>query len=467
MGKHKLILKTVVPIFVIVASVVMIGMALSYAWPKSQPSNVKLTITAGSKNGLRHKIAQNFATLASSHGIQLEVVPTSGSNEALQKVEAGEIDLALTQGALNNGSFSNLKQGAVLHVEPLHLLVKTNLRKEHSDLVNLLKDHTINISTEGSGTHTFSQQLLDFIRIKPGVDCQITRLSYDELLSEEMTFDRLPDAIFSVSSLPSPVVGQLVERFDLQVVDLPFASAFRLDWIADSGSQKGVDRRRIVEATIPAFTYRVDPAVPQHDVKTLGAHLQLVANQKVDAHSMELIVDLIYGSQFANSMSPPVTFDLINSSSEFPLHEGVSEYVRHKSPIITENFVEVTEQVVAIVGAAFGAMLFLWQTLSYLRKKRKDRQFLECMGRIVSIENEALEYEYKDDMSIEDLVRIQKEIAGIKLGLIEQFQNGDIDGAESLSAFINHANDASEMLTRMILHERSTESATESEKQQP
>lgn len=89
---------------------------------------------------------------------------------------------------------------------------------------------------------------------------------------------------------------------------------------------------------------------------------------------------------------------------------------------------------------------------------RSSSQFLSCIERVVAIEEQALQYEFDDTMTINDLVRIQIELFAVKSELVSQFQCGDIDGADAQSAFLNHANDASEMLTQMILHERSKSS---------
>ena len=38
--------------------------------------------------------------------------------------------------------------------------------------------------------------------------------------------------------------------------------------------------------------------------------------------------------------------------------------------------------------------------------------------------------------------------------LVRQYQEGALEGADMLSAFLKHANDASELISRIVLHER-------------
>ena len=65
-----------------------------------------------------------------------------------------------------------------------------------------------------------------------------------------------------------------------------------------------------------------------------------------------------------------------------------------------------------------------------------------------------MEFETNDAMTVDDLVHLQAELNDIKTDMIQQFQSGDIDGADTLSGFLMHVNNANEHLTRMILHER-------------
>ena len=53
----------------------------------------------------------------------------AGSEEALEALESGRVDAALVQGGLDMVNHRDLRQVAVLHVEPLHLLVKEQIHR--------------------------------------------------------------------------------------------------------------------------------------------------------------------------------------------------------------------------------------------------------------------------------------------------------------------------------------------------
>jgi len=425
------------------------------------------TLTAGSELGLRHQIAENLSYELGTRGVSITVIPTSGSQESLEKVNRGEIDMALAQGGINCPEFANLRQAAVLHVEPLHLLIR--IPSLDSSMLGQISLHQVsrevsshpeirvNTSTPGSGTHALSSSLLDFFGLEAGKDFQETHLTYEELLNPELPDSELPDAVFTVSSIPSPVAKYLINSRGFRPVELPVADAFRLDWSSNRMNEievSRVARRRIVQTLIPQHTYQVNPAVPDVPMKTLGTRLHLVAHKDVSPEVVERTIDSIYNSSLASMSDPPLSLSMLQNSSEFELHSGAIRYLEKKTPIITERVVELTEQVLAILGTIFGAGLFVWQGMLYFRRRRRDRQFLSCVDRVGEIQRRAAGYEQDETMKLADLIRLQDELGEIREELIQQFQDGYIDGADTLSGFLMHINDANENLTRMILHER-------------
>src|SRR5437762_4852410 len=63
------------------------------------PPQKRLSLTTGSLAGRRNEIATAYlAPAAQRYGLDIDIVPSIGSEDALNKVQAGAIDLALVGG---------------------------------------------------------------------------------------------------------------------------------------------------------------------------------------------------------------------------------------------------------------------------------------------------------------------------------------------------------------------------------
>src|SRR5262249_55256321 len=119
--------------------------------------------------------------------VQLRMIATVGSEEALEKVNSRELDLALVQGGLFAPELGNLRQVAALYTEPLHLLVRKELAAAVTQDLAALKGKRINLSQHGSGTYLLSKGVLEFAGIKVPQDggqgdCIPTTLGKEELV---------------------------------------------------------------------------------------------------------------------------------------------------------------------------------------------------------------------------------------------------------------------------------------------
>ncbi len=79
------------------ALLLVLGLAF-WLWPSNKAFNI--TITDSTTAGTREHVLNYLKKNAAHQGVVLKKVPTVGSIEALNKVNAGEIDLALVQGTV-------------------------------------------------------------------------------------------------------------------------------------------------------------------------------------------------------------------------------------------------------------------------------------------------------------------------------------------------------------------------------
>ena len=134
----------------------------------SHPQKIKLKMTAGDGSGLRHRLATEFSREAAKSGIQISVEPTEGSEAALKRLSLYEFDIALVQGGLTSHMESPIRQLSALHIEPLHLLVKPQLKREISEKgLTQLAGHELNLGARESGTHSLATGVLRFAGLRP------------------------------------------------------------------------------------------------------------------------------------------------------------------------------------------------------------------------------------------------------------------------------------------------------------
>jgi TRAP-type uncharacterized transport system substrate-binding protein len=124
-----------------IAGLAALSLAVFFYFHKPTPKSYRLRITAGNALGMRHQLALRLQGEAAKRNITFELVPSLGSEQALDWVERREVDLALVQGALNSVSLPNVREVAPLHIEPMHLLAKEGAFQRRLDQPGCVKWH--------------------------------------------------------------------------------------------------------------------------------------------------------------------------------------------------------------------------------------------------------------------------------------------------------------------------------------
>jgi TRAP transporter TAXI family solute receptor len=412
--------------------------------------SVRLRLTAGRAAGERHRIADVLRREAAHRAITLDLKETAGSEEALRELDAGRLDVALVQGGLEQIDRPNLRQVASLHVEPLHLLVKEEIHAEVSARLSALRGKVVGLGEQGSGTNGLASEVMEFAGLEP-TEFVASHASYAELRAEADR-KRLPDAVFTVSTLPSPVARHLVKMHHYRLVPLPFFEAFTLGAL-DRGPAR-VDRRHIFAAQIPSFTYEIDPGVPPGPLPTLGTRLLLVVRKNVPAETVERLLEVVFGSPFAQALQPTLDPKLLDLPPELPWHDGTLAYLRRNTPVIAGDMVDLVEKELSILGALVGALFFLGQWLRRRYRRQRDQGFQAYILRVTDIERRGMALERAASLDLVELLGLQKELSVLKGEALDKFAEGVLEGEELMSGFLSHVSDTRDYLTRLILHER-------------
>ncbi len=440
----------------------LIAFGIFYWFGTSDQPLITMKLTAGDGSGLRHRLATEFSREASKSGIQIIVEATEGSESALERLSLGEFDIALVQGGLKSDSNSPIRQVSALHIEPLHLLVKSELQRAIREKgLSQLAGHKVNLGALGSGTHSLATEVLQFAGLRPEGEQQglasylPNNLTYTELLKADL--GDLPDAVFMVSTLPSPVADFLTDKHGFGLVPLLFGEALALEAFSELGTipiAGSVDKQHIYTTTIPAFTYSVEPASPPDALQTIGTRLLLVANERVSGEKIKRLLECLYRSNLIKAGRPTSDASLLDLPPEFPLHLGAELYRQRNKPIIAGDAIDYLEKVLAIAATVAGGTFFLVQW--YLRSTRRSREasFANYMTRVIAIENESMQNELAAQLDLGSLIRLQRELAALKSEAVSKFAAGELEGGGLIQGFLALVNDARNQLTRLILHQR-------------
>jgi hypothetical protein len=281
-------------------------------------------------------------------------------------------------------------------------------------------------------------------------------------LEHEKDRARLPDAVFMVSTLPAPVARHLVTNHRYRLVAMPFFDAFVLGALEQDppttkrrhDTPSRIERRHVYNAIIPAFTYEVEPGVPAESIQTLGTRVLVVARNDLSSQTVDRLLEVIYGSAFAQLVQPPLDAKSLELAPEMTWHDGTLAYLQRSAPLIAGDLVDLVEKEVSIFGALLGGAFFLIQWLRRSYRRRRERSFESYILRIAAIERQTLELERAEKLDLGALLRLQEAQSQLKNEALERFANGELEGAELISGFITHVDCTRDYLTRLILHER-------------
>jgi TRAP-type uncharacterized transport system substrate-binding protein len=266
---------------------------------------------------------------AARRSLAIELRTMAGSEQALLDLRSGRVDVALVQGGLNMADHPGLRQVAVPHIEPLHLLVKAEIYRAVARNLAGLRGKVVNVGEHGSGTYLLATEVMALSGLRAGIDYTATTHPYAEL-ERETDLTRLPDAVFSVSTLPLPIARHLVSEHHYRLMALPFRDAFALGLLdldhgpPDASGERParIDRRHVYDTTIPAFAYEIEPGVPPEVIHTLGTRLLLVARYEIAPVTIRRLLEVVFNSPFCQALEPPLDVKLLESPPELPWHDA-------------------------------------------------------------------------------------------------------------------------------------------------
>ena len=410
--------------------------------PLSGGGQTRLTITTGSLAGRRNEIAQAYlAPAAESYGLNIRIVATIGSEDSLDKVNSGTIDLALVGGGLAVNGRENVREIMPLYVEPLHLLLRPGAiaySDPNAILASELRNQTISLDLVGTGTHTLVAPPAGLLgQLGIGIDDFIeVPKSLDELADPKMDCGGLPAAIFVLGPLPHPGAANLISHCDYHLQPLPFAEALHITHI------------HIFSASVPAATYRLDPPEPASALPTIGTQLLLVANKDVPDSVIQKLLAAVLETSFSHLYDPPLDIGQLSLVPEFPQHPGVEAYITSRQPVTLEGLTTASK-LIAVVTSAIPITLVLLRALTQWRQRDQISSLRHLIAEVSLIERDARKLEWEPDSQIEATSALRTQLVRLRTTAMHRSSANQLQNLELLPAFLHYVAETQDVLERL------------------
>jgi hypothetical protein len=263
----------------------------------------------------------------------------------------------------------------------------------------------------------------------------------------------MPDAIFMVSSLPSRRVKHLVTRHGYRLVPLPFGEAFALESLAHGPgappAERTIDNGRTHPTVIPAFTYGVEPPVPPVALPTLGNRLLLVAHKDVDPGVVEQLIQVLFASEVARRVRPPLDPAHMDLPPELPWHAGAEQYRQRNRPVVPADLMELAQKGGAVLGAVASGGVVLVGWMLGRRKARKAVEARKVLNEVSRLDEETLRREESGNVSADELVAVRAQLIHLRGAALDRYADGELDD-QLMACFLAHVNNSRDNLTRLI-----------------
>jgi len=415
----------------------------------------KLKIGFTSGGPVRAGFLKAVAEEGKLRGIDYELISTQGTEETVQMIADGRLDFGLIVGGVEASQAGDqpIREAMPIYVEPLHLLVKNEIFKATSESLWNLKGHTVNLGGQLTGTHVVAWELLRFAGLIDAQNHMQFTPSYihQEELAAATDRRQLPDAIFLLAGIPSVNVQKLVTDFGYRLLDLPFHEALTLDRFKTLASASAVDGTRsrlnkqfLHETSIPAFTYGIQPPVPQARLKTFGARLTFITQQNMDAGAVRHLIEVVLSPNVAQLASPPLQRDLLLTPYEFKPHPGVSQYLNADKHLTLDDIFGFFQNVLQKWGIVIGIYMLLQKLLRQVLRKKEGVE--KYMREVMEIEKEWSSNE--GGVSPEQLAGLRTRLQEIRLKMMSAYVNRNLKDPQQF----NHALKAVQLADQNLAH---------------
>ncbi len=276
-----------------------------------------LTIASAGENGAYHKFALQYKERMARQGIELNIVPTSGSVENLTLLREAKVDGAFVQGGVGTSDeFPDLHGLASLYLEPLWIFtLETGPYEKISDFAG----KRLAVGPIGSGTRTVVLQLL----ADNGLDeTKVTLVPIGALEGKAALVAGNIDAIFIVTQAETPIISELVSVPEFRLMNLKRAEAYsRL-------------HNYLSHVTLPEGVVDMVRNVPANEIHMVAPSATFVIRDTLHPALIDQLMQAIYSVHTAGSLLTGYGLFPKPENLDFPLSPEAKRYFENGPPFL-------------------------------------------------------------------------------------------------------------------------------------
>lgn len=353
-----------------------------------------LTVATGQYHSTADVVGQRYRDFFLKHGVDLQLVPSKGSEENLTLLAAGKVDAAFSQGGLtlpdDVGHVVSL--GSIVY-QPLWLF---HYQPDHvdPDLNRFLQGKKTSINIPGSSTRGMTEPLLK----AQGVDLASPNLVTMGTQETVAAFkEHKLDAMFLVGAMASQNVQEVAQYPGVQIYSFNLATAYAKRF------------QHLDPVVLPAGVFNLHPVSPKADVQMIATTLDILTTEELHPALqllfMEATVDFERKrvSYFAPGKFPTYM------DSRIPESDVARRFFKEGSPFLwgyvpfwaASLFDEVWFYLLAIGAIVIPVIGFL---PSY-RKTHAELSIESCYDALRTIENELVASRARGSLENSDLLQ--------------------------------------------------------------
>jgi TRAP-type uncharacterized transport system substrate-binding protein len=394
-----------------------------------------ITLSSGVECRYREGILTCFCDEAKQRDLIIDSKQNYRSADAIGQVDRHEVDAAIVPASLAVAA-ENVRQVAFLDCEALHLFVRPEIAAQG---IGGLRGRRVNMGVEGSGCREMAKEICNFAGMKPTADFIDDKTGYRDLMT--LPSADLPDAIFSLTPLPSPLGERVASKCGFVLMELPM------------GPSLALRKPDIEDTTIPPDTYSADPPVPVRLLHTVGTRSVLIANKDVSVTAIERILIVLYESEYSSRAGiKPLDPALLARNGAYMAHPGARAYQHRNDPWINQTLVNQVKGLFGTIISSFSALWLAWQ---WLVRKEADygEYFRECNRLDLEAHRAAMLGRYGENELSDTLMQVAK----LKSDILERHQDKLLSADKQVAELVGRIEALQQTLPTLVRTSRAAD----------